>query len=69
MFRGREGVKYELSGGGRTSLPILAARDSIQFQFKTTKSTGLLYYNGNEQLSAVIKCFIATAFIIMSSLN
>ena len=47
MFRGREGVKYELSGGGRTSLPILAARDSIQFQFKTTKSTGLLYYNGN----------------------
>ena len=49
MFRGREGVKYELGGGGQASLPILAARDSIQFQFKTTKSTGLLYYNGNYQ--------------------
>ena len=47
MFRGREGVKYELGAGGQASLPILAARDSIQFQFKTTKSTGLLYYNGN----------------------
>ena len=52
MFRGREGVKYDLSmfsgdgepGGGE---PILAAKDKISFYFKTSKSSGLLYYNGN----------------------
>ena len=52
MFRGREGVKYDLSmlsgdspvGGGE---PILAAHDRISFYFKTSKSSGLLYYNGN----------------------
>lgn len=52
MFRGREGVKYDLTmlsgesrgGGGE---PILAAHDRISFYFKTSKSSGLLYYNGN----------------------
>ena len=52
MFRGREGVKYDLAkfsgdgepGGGE---PILAAQDKISFYFKTSKSSGLLYYNGD----------------------
>ena len=54
MFRGREGVKYDLTmlsgegqGGGGGGEPILAAHDRISFYFKTSKSSGLLYYNGN----------------------
>ena len=52
MFRGREGVKYDLTmlsaeGQGGGGEPILAANDRISFYFKTSKSSGLLYYNGN----------------------
>lgn len=53
MFRGREGVKYDLTmlssqgQGGGGGEPILAANDRISFYFKTSKSSGLLYYNGN----------------------
>ena len=50
MMRGREGIKYDLSlvgGSGAGGAPILTANDKISFYFKTSKSTGLLYYNGH----------------------
>ena len=44
MFRGREGLKYELATMGGE--PILTSQDKISLFFKTRKSSALLYYNG-----------------------
>ena len=44
MFRGREGLKYELASMG--GQPILTSQDKISLVFKTRKSSALLYYNG-----------------------
>ena len=44
MFRGREGLKYELASMGGE--PIITSQDEISLLFKTRKSSALLYYNG-----------------------
>ena len=44
MFRGRQGLKYELASMG--GQPIITLQDKISFFFKTRKSSALLYYNG-----------------------
>ena len=44
VFRGREGVKYDLNHIGGE--PIITSVDKISLYFKTRKSSGLLFYNG-----------------------
>jgi len=45
VFRGREGVKYDLNNIGGE--PIITSVDKISLYFKTRKSSGLLFYNGH----------------------
>ena len=51
MFRGREGLKYELASMG--GQPIITSQDKISLVFKTRKSSALLYYNGKLSLLKV----------------
>jgi hypothetical protein len=60
VFRGREGLKYDLHRLGGE--PILASTDTISLHFKTRKSTGLLYYNG--QLGKLFKFALIFSFYL-----
>ena len=44
LLRGREGIKYDLNHIGGE--PIITSSDKISLYFKTRKSAGLLFYNG-----------------------
>ena len=58
MFRGREGLKYQLASQGGQS--IITSQDKISLVFKTRKSSALLYYNGklSSPQSPIVYCWV-----------